>query len=175
MNKLIFQTYEFRPIKQYMDCLRYADGNWIPDDGEYDLAFVGKDDGFPMGIYFHLPYYTNIIWSWCKKGNWRANVIKHPRGNAWHYMLRPGKKTWGNSWARDMHPNIIAENKAMDKCCSMYSCANGIGGEFEINDPYIKNGLVRNKETKEVLVFPKIFKCMYCGNIDWEKAEKMTD
>lgn len=173
--KLLFPIYEFRPVKEYVDCLRFADGKWIPDDGEYDLAFVGKDNGFPMGIYFKLPYHSNIIWSWCKKGNWGANVTQHPRGNAWHYMLRPRKKTWGNSWARDLHPNIIVGNKAMDKCCSMYSCANGTGGEFHINDPYIKNGLVRNKETKEIIIFPEIFHCIYCGDIDWQKSETMTE
>lgn len=165
-NKLLFPVFEFRPLdnEQY---LRYANGDWIKDDGKYDLAFVGMNRA--LGI--SLPYYENILWSWCKNGRWMANVPKHPKGNAWHYMLREGKKDWGERWARERHPNSIAYESAMDMCSYLYGCANGGGVEMNINNPYIKAGLVRNIVTKEILRFPDIFDCIYCGKINWRDEE----
>jgi hypothetical protein len=62
----------------------------------------------------------------------------------------------------------------MNKCCQLYSCANGGGPEMQILDPYIKAGLVREQGTKKILTFPEKFKCMYCGEIDWKKEESIV-
>ena len=40
--------------------LRYAEGTWIPDDGEPDLAFA--KGVFAYGVF--LPHSNNISWSW---------------------------------------------------------------------------------------------------------------
>lgn len=166
--KEIFPAYEFRPLKEG-NYKRYADGKWIDDDGEYDLAFVELNEF--MAYMVDLPYYENIRWSWCKNGAWTAFVKKHPAGNAWHYMLANRQTKWGEHWKRDQHLNTKAGRKAMDFCCSQKGCANGRGPEFYINDPYIKAGLLREVKTKKVVKLPKIFNCMYCGKLDWQKME----
>lgn len=170
-KKLLFPVYEFRPLKAG-NYKRYANGRWIDDDGEYDLAFVELDKFMAYEVF--LPYYENIRWSWCKDGDWGTNVSKHPSGNAWHYMLAKNEKYWGEHWQkRDAHPNIVAGNAAMSFCSSQKGCANGGGVEFYINDPYIKASLVREVKTKKVIKFPKTFDCMYCGEMDWQKIERI--
>lgn len=164
----IFPVYEFRPLKEG-NYKRYAGGQWIDDDGKYDLAFVELDRC--MVYYVSVPYHKNIRWSWCTNGNWRAFVKNHPRGNAWHYMLVEGQAEWGGDWNRNCHPNEKAGREAMSFCSSRKSCANGRGAEFHINDPYIKAGLLREIKTKKKVKFPKIFNCMYCGELDWQKIE----
>ncbi len=32
-------------------------------------------------------------------------------------------------------------------------------------------GLLRLRDSKEIVKFPDIFNCMYCGEIDWRKEE----
>jgi hypothetical protein len=54
----------------------------------------------------------------------------------------------------------------MDFVCKKMSCANGRGPDlFHIDDPYTKAGLLREKETKKILKFPKTMNCIYCGII----------
>lgn len=162
------EVYEFRPLVlgRY---LRYNSGKWTESDGsEFDLAFVGLSDTC-MAWYFDIEHRENILWKWVLNGKWNAFVENHPRGNAWHYMLKSGTKDWGEQVRDNKHPNYIAGREAMDKCCSIYSCANGRGPEFEIGDEYISRGLLRNAETKRVVKFPKTFHCMYCGKHDWKK------
>ncbi len=53
----------------------------------------------------------------------------------------------------------------MDKVCSIHHCANGDGVDFEIGDDVIKAGLLRDRATHEVVVFPKEFVCIYCGSL----------
>ncbi len=166
----IIPIYEFRPLPQdSKGILRYNNGEWTEDDGEYDIAFAAPSDC--MAYYFQVPYRKGILWSWVKKGNWGAFVGEHPRGNAWHRMLRDGETEWGNGWDRHRHLNNKAGDKAMDYVCGQSRCSNGSGPEFHINDPYIAAGLLRVKDTKEAVVFPDTFKCMYCGDIDWRKEE----
>lgn len=166
MKNIIANTYEFRPLKAG-GYLRYAEGLWIPDDGQYDLAFVNKDIGNPIFYYVNMPYYDNLSWKWVAGGNWRAYIAKHPNGNAWHYMLHnPENKSWGKAWKRDFHPNVIASERGRNKCCELhYGGANGGGVEFNILDPYIGAGVVRIKATQEIVKPPKHFVCMYCGEI----------
>jgi hypothetical protein len=54
----------------------------------------------------------------------------------------------------------------------MRSCANGRGPEFHIADPYIQAGLLRVRDTKEIVTFPDTFHCVYCGEIDYKAIDK---
>lgn len=143
--------------------LRYSNGEWIEDDGEFGLAFISLNRPFAYGV--NVRHRENIIWSWCKDMQWGATVRGHPRGNAWHYMLRDGETKWGDCWNRSMHPNTIAFDAAMQKCSSRSGCANGISPEFEIYNQYIKRGFLRTIDG-EIITPPDRFICMYCGEID---------
>ena len=74
-NPLLNETFVFRPTDAPIEgtvittsgfehkgqgLLRYAEGKWIPDDGEPDIAFV--EGVFAYGV--SLPYSTNVLWSW---------------------------------------------------------------------------------------------------------------
>ena len=172
-DRLLFPVYEFRPLENSGKWLRWNNGNPIEDDGEYDLAFISNQHGIPIVIYVYLPWKTNLLWSWAKNGRWGAYVDKHPDGNAWHYMTSDGLKTADGWWAdRSKHPNVIAGDLAMNWQSSRKGCSNGEHAEFYINNPFIAAGLLRNAETKEVVKFPEIFDCYYCGKHDWRKEEK---
>lgn len=170
MEKYEFDVYEFRPEGIFSGGLmRYNNGNWIEDDGEYDIAFVCLEE--QSYAYISLPYRKNLQWSWCKNMNWGAYVHKHPNGNAWHYMSKDGEKDILDSWDRDDHPNTKAGKVAGNYCADIKGCANGRGIQMNMSDKSIEIGLVRNVKTKDVLVFPKIFTCIYCGNHDWKQEE----
>ena len=163
--QFIWPVFEFRPREKDLlgIVLRYADGAWIADDGEHDLAFIAYGSGAPMAFYVRLPYQRNIIWSGLTQ-HWRGHDRNHPHGNPWHYMLREGATEWGGHWPeRDWHPNEIAGRKAMNECSRRNRCANGRGPEFNICDPYIVLGLVRDRGTKEAVSIPDPV-CMYCGD-----------
>lgn len=163
-------VYELRPLPNSPRVwVRYADGQWLPDDGEYDIAWASMIYGPPYALYVDLPYQRNIVWSWYDT-SWGATEPRHPRGNAWHYMLREGTKTWGGDWKREQHPNVIAGRTAMDWVASQKSCANGIGARFSDRDDYIKAGLVRERESKRVVAPPSPRVCMYCGPIESPEA-----
>jgi len=167
----IIPVYEFRPLPQDVEgILRYNNGEWLEDDGEYDIAFANPIDG--RAYMFQVPYRKGILWSWVKDGKWGAFVAEHPRGNAWHYMLREGETEWGKSWPRYNHVNHKAGKKAMSRGIKDRCSCSGSGPEFHINDPYIAAGLLRVKDTKETIVFPEVFKCMYCGDIDWREEDQ---
>ncbi len=163
-------VYEFRPLSEG-DYLRYAGGSWVKDDGQWDLAFVLNK---PTFIYIDIAYYEHLLWSWVKNGDWGAIDSSHPSGNAWHYMSSNGKD-WGPIITdRYQHPNVIASRSAGDKCCSLYSGGSGGGAEFTINDPYISAGLLRRRDTKEIVKFPDIFECIHCGSHDWRAEENLS-
>lgn len=172
MEQLLFPIYEFRPdkISGATNLIRYNNGNWIKDDGEFDIAFVSMNQ--PLAFYVNMPYQKNLAWSWCKNMDWGAYVSKHPNGNAWHYMSRDGSNDIWEGWDRNNHPNEIAGRLAMNKCSETRGCANGRGVEFNVSDETIKSGLLRLVETKEIIKAPKIFECCYCGKHDWAKEEK---
>lgn len=160
----MWPVYEIRPPDKYFfgEVFRYADGQWIPDDGEWDLAFAGHA-GSPTCLMVDLPYHENIIWSWTT-GHWSGFELRHPRGNAWHYMLREGAQGWGNTWARDGHANIIAGRSGMNFVCRKNGCANGVHAELCDGNFIINAGLMRNRETREVVKRPEKPMCMYCDN-----------
>lgn len=164
MNTINIPVYEFRPVQNRYGLYRYNDGNWIPDDGEYDLAFYYKHT--VLGV--DLPYYENLLWKYCYNGNWGAFEPNHPRGNAWHCMTQDNK-ILNNRWKeREKHPNYIAFNKTINYLSSKLGCVNGSFVEFNILDKTIKNGLLRNKETKQIIKIPSKFNCIYCGEIDYK-------
>ncbi len=171
----LWPVYEFRPLPQHArgTVLRYAEGEWLPDDGEWDIAFVNYGAGVPRGLGVDLPYQRNIIWSGLTS-HWSARHVDHPRLNPWHYMLRDGETEWGGPWGRDTHPNKRAYEKAMSHCCSINRCANGSGPEFKIGDPYIAAGLLRERDTKRVATFPERLICMFCGS-RWEHAAQAIE
>lgn len=172
-SEMIFPVYEFRPNKAAIGARgplhRFAEGKWIPDDGEYDLAFAWNN----VCLYVSLPYQRNILWSWCR-GHWSGSDPRHPRTNPWHYMLREGAAEWGGSWGRDEHPNERAGRSGMTWVVGQWSCANGHHVEFHLDDPHIAAGLVREQATKKIVTFPARPICMYChgdGSTPAEIAE----
>lgn len=165
-------VYEMRPLPQHTGAtvLRYADGSWIPDDGEWDVAFVSYGMGPPYGLGVRLPHQRNIAWSGLTT-SWMDTVAEHPRGNPWHYMLAEGESEWGGPYEPGpMHLNARAMDAAMNKCAAINRCANGRGPEFKIGDPYIRAGLLRERETGRVVVEPNHLYCMYCGE-KWQRSE----
>lgn len=164
----IWPVLEFRPLPSFFDKYnygvddravhRYANGEWIPDDGEYDLAFAIK--GYCLMV--ELPYQKNILWSWCT-GHWSAFEPNHPHGNAWHHMLREGQTEWGGDWGRDLHPNTKAGRSGMNFAIRNRGCANGLRVAFHLNDKHIAAGLLRERDTKKVVTFPGIPVCLHCG------------
>jgi hypothetical protein len=166
----LWPVYEFRPHPRDFrsTVLRYADGAWLPDDGEWDVAFVSYGMGAPLGLYVRLPYQRNIIWSGLTS-HWADSTHDHPNANPWHYLLRDGETEWGGAWGRDSHPNTIAGDAAMNKCSSINRCANGTGPEFQHGNRYIAAGLLRERDSNAIVKPPAALICMYCG-ANWARA-----
>lgn len=161
-------VYEFRPLPGYFrgPFRRYANGAWIEDDGEYDVAFV-SDGGAPICLYVEHGYQKNIVSSWLDS-HWRAIDPRHPRGNPWHYALAEGESEWGGLWQRDRHKNERARRAGMAYLVSKHRCANGRSVDLvRANDPHVAAGLVRDRETKETFRHPT-GRCMYCGDSNQE-------
>lgn len=164
---IVRPVYEFRPLPDifktaWSPVRRYADGKWLEDDGEYDIAFIGRTPA-PVCLYVDYSYQKNILAGWTS-GHWSAFEKGHPRGNAWHYALRDGETEWGGDWGRERHENSRAGRSGMDKMCSEHRCSNGWHVELSNpDDRHILAGLVRDRETKELFTFPSRLVCMYCG------------
>ena len=160
---MIWPVYEFRPLANSFNrgwgVRRYAEGKWVDDDGEHDLAFISG----VICLYFTPPYQRNIICSWLST-HWTGHIDTHPRGNPWHYALRKGATGWGGGWQRDSHPNERAGRSGMDKVCGERRTANGRHVEFHADDPIIAAGLLRERDTKKIFIWPDNLTCMYCGS-----------
>jgi hypothetical protein len=156
-------VYEFRPLPEVFNAARrFANGQWIPDDGEYDIAFIGFSPA-PVCLYVHHSYQKNIVASWLTT-HWTVFQPNHPRGNPWHYALREGETAWGGDWGSRQHENHKAGDAGMNKLAAEAGCANGWHVELDkAHDKHIAAGLVRDRETKEIFTFPKRLVCMYCG------------
>jgi hypothetical protein len=162
-------VYEFRPLPNMFrgEVRRFSDGKWLPDDGEYDLAFIGRaaEWGAPICLYFHPSYQRNIIGSWVTS-HWSAHERRHRDGNAWHYALRPGQTKWGGNWGRENHANTRAGESGMNLMSSECGCCNGSHvAPTDMKDAHILAGRVRDRSTKAMLVLPNAPRCMYCGEI----------
>lgn len=163
-------VFEFRPLPGFFrgEFRRFAEGKWLPDDGEYDLAFIGdasSDHGssFPCCLYVQLSGHDNIACSWLST-HWSRDVVGHPGGNPWHRTMRDGSKDWG-SFAADYYtsPNRRAGDAGMSKMSSERRCSNGRHVEFYAKDEHIAAGLLRDRATKEIFKWPENMTCSYCG------------
>lgn len=166
---LLWPVYEFRPLPGFFRGAfrRYADGAWIEDDGEYDLAFIGMANSeagwtYSCCLYFDPPYQKNIVCSW-RGGPGNVGQVLHPDQNPWHYALRRNAKRWGGDWGRDAHPNRRAGSIGMSKMSSENGCSSGRHVEMRAGDPHIAAGLLRERDSKLVFTWPKSMTCMYCG------------
>lgn len=148
-TELVFPVYEMRPMHKPL--YRYANGEWIPDDGEWDLAFITKEGAWYVE-YVHLPYYVNLLWSLYYN-------------NKWHHMFKDGYSEWISWHERYRHPNIVAGDSGIRYCIDKLKCGaiNGEGPEFRIGDYYIRRGMVRVRDTHEIITFPRKFVCAKCG------------
>lgn len=160
-NPLLEEVFVFRPAGK-VD-FRYANRNWIPDDGEPDLAFVSNN----FALYVSMPYYTNLLWEWRDRSlseSWVADSLKRDV-SPWHYYTI-GNEPWeDHSWdERNSHPNEIAGRLAMDKCCSLHGCANGRSVRLTQEDECIKRGQLWIKRTMEVVKPPPNPICFLCLN-----------
>lgn len=178
-NPLLNETFVFRPLQTTHYTLRYADGQWLPDDGEtFDLAFI--DEG--LALYVHLPNYSNLLWSWTNKAQtrqWLPEHLKQFNNQNWHYMTIDNTPL-DDEYSRfkfpndDTHPNAIAGRSAIDKCCQLFNCASGHGpnlidatkddGRYIKSDDYISRGLLRIQRTNEPIVIPHKLTCYLCEN-----------
>lgn len=83
--EIIFPIYEFRPPTHYCHSslydgypglLRYNNGNWIEDNGEYDLAFVGYSECHaPVFWYVEIPDHIGDHHYYRK--SWHPNEVAH--------------------------------------------------------------------------------------------------
>ena len=155
INPLLKETFIFRPLKQHDNMLRYAEGSWIPDDGQPDMAFVYYDD-FPAVEYVNIPYNTNILWEWSELVDRKA---------VWHYCTT-NNRDWGDYRfeERDRHPNEIADRSGFDKCCSLYHCANGRSISLTSDNDYIKLGRLIIQSTGKPVTKPDNIVCFLCLN-----------
>lgn len=145
INPLLKETFIFRPLVKHENMLRYAEGSWVPDDGLPDMAFVYYDD-FPAVEYVRMPHSTNILWEWCEL--FESKMV-------WHYCTT-NNQNWGNYRfeERDRHPNEIASRSGFDKCCSLYSCANGRSISLTGDNEYVKLGKLTIQSTGKPVTKP---------------------
>jgi hypothetical protein len=79
-------------------------------------------------------------------------------------MMTEGEQIRGRD---ESHPNYIAEDSAMDKCCQLYSCANGNSASIiseKTYTPYITRGLILIQSTRKMVTKPDNIKCSLCAN-----------
>jgi hypothetical protein len=182
VNPLLNETFVFRPLHEGYDYtriqgLRYANGRWIPDDGEYDLAFVISN----FAYYVALPQYSNLLWTWsdaplAKK--WLPEYL-HRYAESWHSMTIDNTPTSDDyrrySWEDDdPHPNRVAGRSAMNKACELHHCANGRSiriddAQYDTNqwihaNEYIKRGVLKIQRTMQPVTLPIKLECYLCAD-----------
>lgn len=162
------ETYLFRPLEASGCWLRYAGGLWLPDDGEFDLAFVNADQPIALGV--SLPSHEGVEWSWLDLAATRAaiGVDEDARVDAWHTQVRDpaegkGKDVPFGGAIEQSHPNTQAFRAARDKSCELYHVASGRGPHFVLGDPWIAAGLVHTF-VGEVVQQPETPACFLCAN-----------
>lgn len=180
-NPLLKETFVFRPFNgcegtgitaipygyehEGQGLLRYANGQWIPDDGEYDLAFAHGIIAFGV----HLPDYTNIIWTWYDMAltrSWLPERLHKYAGG--HHLCTvdntPHSQDYG--WDNSQHPNKVAMKSAMDKVCSMHGCANGRGAyitaERSDDTPWLQQRRILIQSTMQPVLIPEDPICYLC-------------
>lgn len=180
-NTLLKETFVFRPfngcegngitVTSYrykhkgQGLLRYAGGEWIPDDGEYDLAFT--HGVFALGV--HLPDYTNIIWTWhdiALTRNWLPERLHRYAGGHHLYTVDNTPNSLDYRWNNSQHPNKIAFESAMHKVSSMHGCGNGRGAyitnERQDGTPWLREERVLIQSTMQPVPIPENPICYLC-------------
>ena len=180
-NQLLKETFVFRPFNssegkgitvtsygykhEGQGLLRYADGQWIPDDGKYDLAFA--HGVFAYGV--SLPDYTNIIWSWHDMAltqSWLPERLRKYAKGHHCYTIDNTPFDQQYHWDNSQHPNEIAIKSAMDKVCSMHDCANGRGAyltsENKGDVPWLTEKRVLIQSTMQPVLIPENPICYLC-------------
>jgi len=159
------ETYVLRPLEGSGPWLRYAGGLWLPDDGEFDLAFVNAVQPIALGMV--LPSYEGIEWSWRDLAATRAAVgvvDECARVDAWHTQVRDPAVGDGRYVPfQEKHPNGRARRAAMDKCCQLHHLASGRGPHFQLGDAWIAAGLVHTL-AGETVREPESPTCFLCAN-----------
>lgn len=180
-NPLLKETFVFRPFNgsegrgitvtssRYdhtgQGVLRYAGGQWIPDDGEYDLAFAHG----VFALYVSLPDYSNVIWSWrdmeLTKSWLPERLHKYAK---WHHCYTVDNSPFSRDyhWDNSQHPNEIASESAMHKVSSMHDCANGRGAylvsESPGETPWLKEKRILIQSTMQPVLIPENPICYLC-------------
>ncbi len=180
-NPLLNETFVFRPFNgsgmagitaipggyehERHSVLRYAEGQWIPDDGEYDLAFVRG----VLALGVHLPDYGNSVWSWMDMDltkSWLPERL-HKYAN-WHHSYNMNNTPFDQKyhWDNSQHPNKIAMKSAMDKACSLHGCANGNGAyithEGNRDVPWLAEKRILILPTMKPVLIPENPTCYLC-------------
>lgn len=180
-NPLLKETFVFRPFDRcegkgitvtndgyrhgQQGVLRYAEGKWIPDDGEYDLAFA--HGVFAFGV--NLPDYSNIIWSWFDIDLTRRWLPKHLHkyaGGHHCYTIDNTPYSQDYQWDNSQHPNEIAMKSAMNKVVSIHGCGNGRGAyltsENKGDVPWLREKRILIKSTMQPVLIPENPICYLC-------------
>ena len=82
-------------------------------------------------------------------------------------MLREGCTDWGEPLVRAQNFNHRVGEEAIRKAVDLYGGANSRGPRMEIRDPWVRAGMLRRQDTKEVVRVPSKFNCMYCGEFEY--------
>jgi len=179
-NYLLKETFIFRPFNrcegsgitatpykykhESQGLLRYADGQWIPDDGEYDLAFAHG----VFAYYVSLPDYSNVIWTWrdieLTKSFLPEYLHKYTKAHHIHTADNLPMRHWDNN----QHPNEIAGESAMHKVSSIHGCANGRGAylcsESPSGAPWLKEKRILLQSTMQPVLMPENPICYLCSD-----------
>ncbi|MFA5299850.1 MAG: hypothetical protein WC389_16825 [Lutibacter sp.] len=181
-NPLLNETFLIRPTNDFKGsiirpsdythpthALRYADGKWLPDDGQPDLAFV-------QGVIYYgvkIPDYTNRLWEWSDAELTKSFLPKylHKHAGSWHYYTINNTPYDDEQyrWDNSNHPNKIAEELASKKVCELNGCGNGviadIDRECNFDHPkWISNKMIIIKSTMQPLTKPDNPICYLCLN-----------
>lgn len=177
-NPLLKETFVFRPFNncegrgitvttsgyknEGQGLLRYANGQWIPDDGEYDLAFAQGLFAYYVGI----PNYSNIIWSWRDITLTRNYLPEYLHKYAKAHHLCTTDNLPMKHWNNDQHPNKVAGDSAMHQVSSIHGCANGRGAyltsESPSEIPWLKEKRVLIQSTMKPVEIPQNPICYLC-------------
>lgn len=177
-NPLLKETFVFRPfdncegkgtmaiphgyIHQGLSLHRYANGTWIPDDGEYDLAFAHG----VIAYYVSLPDYCNVIWTWRDLVLTRSYLPEYLHKYAKAHHIHTSDNEPMHHWDNSQHPNEIAGKSAMDKVSSVHGVANGRGAylcsETPDNTPWLKEKRVLVQSTMQPILIPDNPVCYLC-------------
>lgn len=177
-NPLLRETFVFRPfgncegrgitavpygyVHKGLPLHRYANGKWIPDDGEYDLAFVRG----VFAYYVSLPDYSNVIWTWRDIDLTRSYLPEYLHKYAKAHHIYTSNNEPMHHWDNSQHPNEVAGKSAMNKVSSNFGVANGSGAhlcsESPREVPWLKEERILMQSTMQPVLIPDNPVCYLC-------------